>query len=76
MCSCQNVSCDKSVPVTVASDALGTLAGYIKDMVPAMAYVPTQAWADVYCPEEGLSKGTIFAALYKPFEGRQGGCCK
>lgn len=65
-----------AVPVTVASDALGTLAGYIRGMVPAMAYVPTQEWRDVYCPEEGLSRGTIFAALDKPFEGRRGGCCR
>ncbi|MBR2902997.1 MAG: spore coat associated protein CotJA [Clostridia bacterium] len=45
-------------------------------MVPAMAYVPTQVWGDVYCPEEGLARGTIFAVLDKPFVGRQGGCCR
>lgn len=64
------------VAATVARDALGTLAGYISDMVPAMAYVPTQVWGDVYCPEEGLARGTIFAVLDKPFVGRQGGCCR
>ena len=75
-CQCQNMPSENTVSATVACDALGTLAGYIKGMVPAMAYVPTQVWADIYCPEEGLERGTIFAALYKPFEGRQGGCCK
>lgn len=64
------------VAATVARDALGTLAGYISDMVPAMAYVPAQVWGDVYCPEEGLARGTIFAVLDKPFLGRREGCCR
>lgn len=75
MASCA-IKPEHPVAPTVASDALGTLAGYIKNMVPAMAYVPTQVWSDIYCPEEGLARGTIFAVLDKPFEGRQGACCK
>lgn len=35
----------------------------------AMAYVPYQQWCDVYTPEEGLSRGTIFPELDLPFSG-------
>ena len=39
------------------------------DHVLAMAYVPTQEWQDLYEPEEGLPRGTIFRQLDLPFEG-------
>ena len=35
----------------------------------AMAYVPWQRWGGLYSPCEALSKGTMFACLYKPFKG-------
>lgn len=43
----------------------------------AMAYAPLHVWRNVYEPEMGLSRGTIFAELDKPFhEGMtKGGCC-
>ena len=43
----------------------------------AMAYAPLHVWRNVYEPEMGLSRGTIFAELDKPFhEGvTKGGCC-
>jgi hypothetical protein len=39
----------------------------------AMVYSPKQPFCDLYEPDEGLSRGTIFAALEKPFcgDGRQ-----
>lgn len=39
----------------------------------AMAYVPFQQWSKTFELEQGLSKGTIFPELYKPFLG-EGGC--
>ena len=34
----------------------------------AMVYSPEQTFTDIYEDEEGLSRGTIFADLYFPFE--------
>ncbi len=36
----------------------------------AMAYVPMQRLESIYDPCQALRKGTLFAALYKPFCGR------
>ena len=36
-----------------------------------MAYVPWQAWRDIYDMEKGLQRGTIFAELDLPFEGQR-----
>ena len=35
----------------------------------AMVYAPSQAFEGLFEPEEGLARGTIFAALDMPFEG-------
>ena len=35
----------------------------------AMVYSPEQAFDDLFEPEEGLARGTVFAALEFPFEG-------
>ena len=40
-------------------------------MVLAMAYILDQIWADVYEPEIGLCRGTIFPGLDKPFIGEE-----
>lgn len=41
-------------------------------MVLAMAYVPNQTWRDLYEPQEGFPRGTIFRQLDLPFmEGGQ-----
>lgn len=37
----------------------------------AMAYVPYQQWEKPYEPEVGLSRGTIFPCLDKPFIGEE-----
>jgi len=50
----------------------------------AMVYVPYQSFCDLYSEEKGLTKGTVFAQLDKPFtpndlkNGRGGNCngCK
>ena len=34
----------------------------------ARAYVPMQTWGEVFKPEEGTRKGTIFPCLYSPYE--------
>ena len=36
-----------------------------------MAYVPWQKWEDIYSPEEGFARGTIFAQLDKSYIGRK-----
>ena len=42
-----------------------------KDKMPlAQAYVPMQQWGEIYSGEEGTRKGTIFPALYRPYEGK------
>lgn len=35
----------------------------------AMVYSPEQAFDDLYEPDEGLARGTVFVALEFPFEG-------
>ncbi len=37
----------------------------------AMSYVPMQKWRDLYSADVGLSRGTIFSELDKPFLGRR-----
>lgn len=37
----------------------------------AMAYVPFQTWEEPYDEETALCRGTIFAALDKPFIGEE-----
>ena len=46
----------------------------VDSMQVAMQYVPWQQWNQIYCPEEGLSCGTIFPELNKPFYGK--GACR
>ena len=36
-----------------------------------MTYVPMQAWRELYQPDEGFHKGTIFRELDLPFLGRR-----
>ena len=38
---------------------------------PGMCYVPWQKWEDIYSPEEGFARGTIFAQLDKSYIGRK-----
>lgn len=40
----------------------------------AMAYVPVQKWQNLYTPEVGFHRGTIFAELDKPFIGEEAVC--
>lgn len=45
----------------------------LSDMPLAMAYIPWQAWGNLYEAEKGFHRGTIFEELDKPFRGI-GGC--
>lgn len=38
---------------------------------PAMAYIPFQSWGNVYAPEVGFQRGTLFQVLDKPFLGEE-----
>lgn len=40
-----------------------------KDPVVAMAYIPYQEQENMYSAEQGISEGTMFPELNKPFEG-------
>ena len=54
-----------SSPCTVKHDVWN-------DKALAMAYVPWQAWRDIYEVERALDRGTIFCELDKPFLGKGG----
>jgi len=36
----------------------------------AMSYTPMQKWGNIYETEKGFERGTIFAELDLPFEGK------
>ena len=57
LCPCQNAGC-----------APGDMP--VDDMTIGMSYVPWQNWDNIYDSAEALSRGTIFADLYKPWLGR------
>ena len=42
----------------------------VDTMEVGMSYIPWQNWDNLYDPKEALSKGTVFADLYKPWIGR------
>lgn len=44
---------------------------HVDHMAPGMCYVPWQKWEDIYSPEEGFARGTIFAQLDKSYIGRK-----
>lgn len=46
-----------------------SIADCVDSLPLAMAYVPRQAFRDLYDPESGLCHGTIFRELYLPFLG-------
>jgi hypothetical protein len=37
----------------------------------SMSYTPMQQWENLYDPEVGLSRGTLFACLDLPFIGKE-----
>ena len=43
----------------------------INSLPLTMAFVPMQKWDDLYSADVGLSRGTIFPSLDKPFMGRR-----
>ena len=45
--------------------------GYCEKLPLAIATVPMQQFENLYCPEDALEKGTMFADLHLPFEGKE-----
>lgn len=41
----------------------------------AMGFVPDQLWQNIYKPDVGLARGTVFADLDKPFIGEEAVGC-
>ena len=56
------------------TEHLHTAGGCECDWLPVLAFVPKQELGDVYEPECGFSRGTIFPPLDKPF--MTGGCAR
>ena len=54
--------CRQNAPCTTGNDPL-------KGASLAMVYSPEQAFEKLYEPDEGLTRGTVFEALEKPFFG-------
>ena len=44
---------------------------YCEALPLAIASVPMQSFEHLYEPETALEKGTMFHALYMPFEGKE-----
>lgn len=65
---CTPVAATPCCKEQTASDALNALP-------LAMAYIPWQQWRSLYEAEKGFCRGTIFAELDMPFQGK-GGCCR
>jgi hypothetical protein len=84
----QNVHCPFDDAGTVCSDSFCSTDGFeaaaeasgcsalfglsAGKIVPAMSYVPVQFFDEVYEADVGLSRGTIFPCLDKPFLGSKG----
>lgn len=70
-CGCQK---ERACPLTQTGrgcSGYGTRSAYaLTDFPLAMVYSPIQEWRNVYDEKKGFSRGTIFAELDKPFEGR------
>lgn len=52
---------------TLGDEAYSGVAGKLPVSL-AMVYSPEQYWGQLYTPEEGLERGTLFEGLYKPWQ--------
>ena len=59
-------------PAGPACFCTGTAPGALEQYPVGMGYVPWQQWQQLYSPEQGLQKGTLFPDLDLPF--MRGGC--
>ena len=68
VCGC---ACDGGGAVTdgTGCDHCASAGDPLDGMSLAMVYSPEQTFEGLYEPEEGLSRGTVFIALEKPFYG-------
>ena len=57
--------------VCMKTDGCDIGTEHVDHMAPGMCYVPWQKWEDIYSPEEGFARGTIFAQLDKSYIGRK-----
>ena len=59
-------------PKPVDSNSCPQPMGKFPPQTPvAMAYVPFQSWEKPYDMDAGLSRGTVFPSLDKPFIGKE-----
>lgn len=56
---------------TGANECPMPMGAFPKETPVAMAYVPMQSWEKTYDVATGLSRGTIFPSLDKPFIGEE-----
>lgn len=68
--TCRTCSADEPVE-TPCNQRFG-----IEGRTVAALYIPIQAYEDVYDLQTGLTRGTIFASLDKPFFGGKGVDCR
>ena len=66
---CSHPVSQKIQPVPAKPDCGCGIKDPLEDLPIAMAYVPWQRWGDIYEPCKALARGTLFAALDKPFKG-------
>ena len=66
---CNHPVSQKIQPIPAKPDCGCGIKDPLEDFPIAMAYVPWQRWGDIYEPCKALARGTLFAALDKPFKG-------
>lgn len=65
--SCRGTGRSNYSPMGNVVECPDTASGPVDYMPIAMAYVPWQQWGEVFTGEAGLSHGTIFPELVKPW---------
>lgn len=66
--------CNRMAPVmpNPCRSCVSTAASHLEQHYAlAMAYVPWQQWQQLYTPEQGFARGTMFPDLYLPFQPRR-----
>ena len=69
----QSPACGCAQDVPVMAVPCRPTPNCLDGMPPAMVYAPSQAFENIYPPEQWLEHGTIFAALDFPFRGTKRG---
>ena len=66
--SCQNRRQEDTCCENSGECISGNPASRLKGYPLAMVYSPNQDWCDLYEPDMALKQGTLFSALYFPWE--------